>query len=219
MSGAPEQACGLQGSTLQGKGTHWDPQGQKTQVRGEDPHAFGSLSLSFGGPPACSLIRRQQMTPWRPREPTRDSLPRVLLRADGCHSRAKLPDPRGKQVRPINHRVVPTAEAQRPPLSVGKVSHRCQGLTPAYCSGTTPGPALHTSPFVVSVLRSSGCSLLQREFPASEVIGSKGTDVSVVLTLPHCRCPRLMGSGYRVAPALTAREVIRVPRVVSGMPS
>ena len=95
--------------------------------------------------------------------------------------------PRGKLVRPVNHPVVPTAEAQ--------------------------------SPSEVSILRSSGCSLLQWEVSASEGIGSKGTDVSVDLTPLHCRCPKLMGLGYRVAPALAALEVVRVPRAVSGMPS
>lgn len=37
--------------------------------------------------------------------------------------------------------------------------------------------------------------------------------------LLYCRCPRLMGSGYRVALALAALEVVRVPRAVSRMPS
>lgn len=78
---------------------------------------------------------------------------------------------------------------------------------------------MHASPSEVSILRSSGYSLLQREVPASEVFGSKGTDVSGVLMLLHCRYPRLMGSGYRVALALAALEVVRVPRAVSGMPS
>lgn len=127
--------------------------------------------------------------------------------------------PRGKLVRPVDHPVVPTAEAQRPPLSVEKVSHQCQGLAPAYCPGTVPGPSLHTGPSEVSILRSSGGSLLQWEVSAGEGIGSKGTDVSVDLTPLHCRCPKLMGLGYRVAPALAALEVVRVPRVVSGMPS
>lgn len=130
-----------------------------------------------------------------------------------------FPTPRGKPVCPVNHPVVPTAEAQRPPLPVEKVSHQCQGLAAAYCPGTIPGPVLHASPSEVSILRSSGYSLLQREVPASEVFGSKGTDVSGVLMLLHCRYPRLMGSGYRVALALAALEVVRVPRAVSGMPS
>lgn len=34
VSGAPEQARGLQGSTLQGNGTHWDPQGAEDTGQG-----------------------------------------------------------------------------------------------------------------------------------------------------------------------------------------
>ena len=78
---------------------------------------------------------------------------------------------------------------------------------------------MHASPSEVSILRSSGYSLLQREVPTSEVFGSKGADVSGVLMLLYCRCPRLMGSGYRVALAFAALEVVRVPRAVSRMPS
>lgn len=123
--------------------------------------------------------------------------------------------PRGKLVRPCRPpSVVPTAEAQRPTLSVEKVSHQCQGLAPAYCPGTIPGPS-HTGPLKSASLGPQALFCSGR-FLAGEGIGSKGTDVSVI-SRPPLQMPQT--DGFKATgwpqPSQHWRWSGR-PRVVSG---
>lgn len=104
-------------------------------------------------------------------------------------------------MRPVNHPVVPTTEAQRPPLSVEKVSHQCQARTSLLPKAPSHEPSLHTGPSEVNILRSSGGSLLQWEVSAGGGIGSKGARMFLWIYAPPLQMPQTDGFGLQGGPS------------------